>query len=180
MNIQELMTKPVVTCRPGDNLNTAARLMWEHDCGAIAVVADEGGRLAGMITDRDICMSAYTRGRPLTALSVQNAMAKEVFSCRANDSLEAAERLMSDKQIRRVPVVDGENRPIGMISLNDMVRYAASSSKMDGIEREVVETLAAICQPRPMPKQERRAQPRTQLQQHQPGAMSSPHMHKMK
>ncbi len=147
MNIQELMTKPAITCRPGDTLNTAARLMWEHDCGALPIVNDED-QLVGLITDRDICMSAYTEGSPLLAIPVSHAMAKVVFSCHANDSLEEAERLMSEKQIRRIPIVDDDDRPIGILSLNDVVRYAASPAQHETLDHEVTQTMAAIGQPR--------------------------------
>jgi CBS domain-containing protein len=165
MNIQEIMSKPAVTCRPSETLSAAAQLMWERDCGAVPVVNDDGS-VVGMITDRDICMAAYTRGQPLGDISVESAMAKEVFACHMDDSLDAAEHLMSDKQVRRVPIVDGDNRPIGLVSLNDVARYAASARKENGLDREVTQTLAAICQPRPratradaLPSQEEQQQP---------------------
>ena len=147
MNIQEIMSKPAVTCHSNDTLNTAARLMWEHDCGALPVVDDEGGTI-GMITDRDICMAAYTQGSPLHSIEVSQAMAREVFSCRIKDSLETAEQLMSEKQVRRVPVVNGDNRPVGVLSLNDIARHATVSRKKNGLDHEVTQTLAAICRPR--------------------------------
>ena len=156
MRIRELMTQPVITCHQNEPLNKAARSMWERDCGSVPVVDDDGG-LVGMITDRDICMSAYTRNARLEDILIQNAMAKHVFSCRPDDTLDMAEQLMADKQIRRLPVVDQNNRPVGMLSMNDMARHAASTRRKNGVEKEVVETLAAICQPRhrraPSPEQ---------------------------
>lgn len=168
MNIQEIMSKPAVTCRPSDTLNTAAQLMWEHDCGAIPVVNDDNS-VVGMITDRDICMATYTRGSAPQAIQISEAMANQVFSCHPDESLEAAERLMSDKQVRRIPVVDGDNHAVGLLSLNDIARYAASSRKKNGIDREVTQTLAAICQPRPEAQGAREAQ--SQAQQQQPAAV---------
>ena len=146
MNIQEIMSKPAITCRTSDSLNTAAQLMWEHDCGVLPVVDDEGSAV-GMITDRDICMAAYTQGRTLPSIEVSQAMARQVFSCRVNDPLKVAEQLMSEKQVRRVPVVDGDNRPLGVLSLNDIARHATVSRKKNGLDHEVTQTLAAICQP---------------------------------
>lgn len=148
MQLREIMSKPVVTCRTEDTLNTAAKLMWDNDIGSIPVV-DNDGRVAGMITDRDICMAAYTKGGALAVISVWDAMAKQVFSCHPDNSLEEAERLMSEKQIRRVPVVDGDNRPMAMLSLNDVARHTAAARKRNGLDRELTQTLAAICQPRP-------------------------------
>ena len=146
MTINDIMTKPPVTCRAGDPLATAARLMWENDCGSIPVTND-GGNVVGMITDRDICMCAFMQGKCLDAIPVSQAMAKHVYSCRPSDSLEAAERLMREKQIRRVPVVDGDNRPIGVLSLNDIARAAATRDTTSG-DHQVTHTLAAIGQPR--------------------------------
>jgi CBS-domain-containing membrane protein len=93
-------------------------------------------------------MSAFTRSQPLHAIPVADAMAKQVFSCRAHDTLDAAEALMGDKQIRRLPVVDGDNRPIGLLSLGDIARHAVASRKKDGFERHALRTLAAVSQPR--------------------------------
>lgn len=157
------MSEPAVTCRASDCLNTAAQLMWEHDCGAIPVTGDDG-QLVGIVTDRDICMAAYTRGATLHDIAVSDAMARNVFSCQAGDSLDAAERLMSERQVRRLPVIDRDQRPIGMLSLNDIARSAASSRKKNGLEREVVQTLAAICEPRAQRTQatSSKARPRAQ------------------
>lgn len=148
MKVREVMNQPAVTCRPEDTLNTAAQLMWERDCGAIPVV-NEDGALVGMLTDRDICMAAYTQGTALSAIPVQNAMARQIFTCHADNSLRDAEQLMSEKQIRRLPVVDGDERIIGVISLNDIARYAASARPGDSFERDLTNTFAAICEPRP-------------------------------
>lgn len=147
MRIQQIMSQPVVTCGPDDTLNTAARLLWEHDVGALPVVGPDG-RVIGIVTDRDICMAAYTQGSALASIPVSSAMARQVFSCRPEDAVEAAERLMSEKQVRRVPVVDSEHRPIGMLSLNDVAREAATSTKKNGSDREIVQALASICRPR--------------------------------
>jgi CBS domain-containing protein len=147
MRVEQLMNQPAITCKPEDTLNTAARLMWENDCGVLPVV-DDDGRLVGMVTDRDICMSAYTQGAPLHQLPVSGAMAKEVFSCHPQDSLDSAEQLMSEVQIRRMPVIDDDHHPVGVLSLNDIARHAASTRTSNGLDHEIVQTLAAICQPR--------------------------------
>ncbi len=147
MEILEIMSKPAVTCHANDSLEAAARLMWENDCGALPVLNDEG-RVTGMITDRDICMAAYTQGKPLEAIALSSAMATTVHTSRPNEAIENAERLMQRMQIRRIPIVDSEKRPVGLLSLNDIARHAASSRKRNGMERAVTETLAAVCQPR--------------------------------
>ena len=148
MHAEELMTHPAVTCHVNDPLNVAAALMWDHDCGAIAIVNDEG-KLVGVITDRDICMATYTQGRPLHELLVNHAMSKHVVAAHAKHSLEDLEGLMASHQIRRIPVIDGEGRPIGLVSLNDIARESVQpDARITQAAQKVAHTLAAICAPR--------------------------------
>lgn len=146
MQIREIMSHPVVTCPADVTLQHAARLMWEYDCGIIPIVGDDG-RLVGVVTDRDACMAAYTQGRPLSDIPIATAMAKNVVASRASESVEAVESLMKASQIRRVPIVDNEYRPVGIVSLNDLARLAARGRR-NGVDRQLVETLAAVSQPR--------------------------------
>ena len=166
MRIKELMSHPAVTCPASATLDQAARLMWEYDCGVIPVVNDDG-RLAGVVTDRDICMAAYTQGKALSAIPVTTAMSKQVIASHANDEIESAEALMRDNQIHRVPVLDGDARVEGVISMNDLAR-AAARAKKSATDRELVQTMAAICEPR------RRAQPQpvAPIQARQTSALS--------
>lgn len=148
MRIQELMTHPVFTCHTGDTLAEAARLMWEHDCGVVPVV-DADGALAGIITDRDICMAAYTQGRTLAEMHVGDVMAKRVLSVDPDTTIAEAEKVMADGQVHRVPVVDAARRPIGMLSLNDLAREITrpGSRLRDGLPR-FAQTVAAVARPR--------------------------------
>ncbi len=148
MFVRELMTQNPRSCDMNDNLDAAARAMWESDCGAIPIV-DDGGRVVGIVTDRDICMAAYTQGQPLWYIPVDVAMAKDVFTCRADDGVDVAERAMRNARIRRLPVVDQDNRLVGMLSLNDLAREAVHNGH-SGAPRnaDVTQTLAAICEPR--------------------------------
>lgn len=158
MRIDELMSQPVATCGINDTLNAAAETMWSRDCGVIPVVNDEG-RLVGIVTDRDICMGAYTQGLPLCAIPVATVMTRQVHVCHARDPLETAARIMAEKQVRRLPVVDEEDRPIGLISLNDVTRGAARRKRETAQDRAIVNTLAAVCQPRAAEPVERMSAP---------------------
>jgi CBS-domain-containing membrane protein len=89
-------------------------------------------------------MAAMMKGRPLHEITVGGTMARRVSSCKAGDSVEAVSRVMSDRQVRRVPVVDDENRPIGVVSLSDLARQATIAPRKDGTFRELAQTLAAI------------------------------------
>jgi CBS domain-containing protein len=152
MNVQSLMTKNPKSCRADESLRTAAYLMWECDIGSIPVV-DQEQRVVGMITDRDICMAAYFQDRPLSDIRVHQAMASRVVTSRPEDDVKTAERLMRDNQIRRLPVVDREGCLIGVVSVNDLARRAASDRHLSSpqvAETGVVTTIAAIAAPRPM------------------------------
>ena len=149
MNVSDLMTREVQSCSADDSLQRAAQIMWERDCGAVPVV-DGDGRVIGMITDRDICMAAYTRGQALWPIPVSAAMAKVVHGVRETDPLATAETLMQRVRVRRVPVVDADGRLKGMFSMNDLARHAHSSigQKSNGLSGDsIVKTLAAISEP---------------------------------
>lgn len=147
MHVQDLMAHPAITCHVNDSLDAAAQKMWDHDCGVLPVVNDEG-EVTGMVTDRDICMAALTQGRPLHELLVNLAMAKHVVAVGPNSSIGDAERLMSQHQIRRLPVLDAANRPLGVISLNDLAIEAVQpDTRMQHGISKVTHTLAAVCQP---------------------------------
>jgi CBS domain-containing protein len=150
MNASELMTTDVKSCGTNDSLQRAAQIMWESDCGVVPVV-DSEGRVVGIVTDRDICMSAYTQGLPLWQIPVSDAMAKHVHGVREDDPLEAVEQLMRRVRVRRVPVLDAKAHLKGILSLNDLARHAHRSTerKSNGLTSEgISQTLAAICQPR--------------------------------
>ncbi len=144
MKVQEVMTKNVWTCRAGDAMSVAARLMWEHDIGAVPVLGGKG-EIAGIVTDRDLCMSAYFRGEPLAAVPVEHAMSKVVFTIEPAQALEKAEELMRSKRIRRLPVVDA-GKLVGMLSVGDLARAAQARKAVAA--SEVNATLAAIVEPR--------------------------------
>ena len=149
MNVGEMMTRAVQTCSPNDSLNRVAQLMWENDCGCIPVVGTEG-KAIGMITDRDICMAGYTQGQPLMYMTAASAASHNIVTVRENESLDAAEALMQKHQIRRIPVVDANGKPIGIVSMNDLARIAQHEGARhhDGLSPEsIVRTLAAVCQP---------------------------------
>ena len=117
-----LMTPNVLTCLPSESLDQAARIFWERNCGAAPVV-DAEGKLVGMLTDRDVCIAAYTQGRRLADISVDSVMSKTTYAASADDSIERVLEIMADAQVRRVPIVDAERRVAGMIALADLARW---------------------------------------------------------
>ena len=148
MRVEEIMNESIIICPIEEHLHMAARLMWDRDCGAVLVI-DGAGKLVGMVTDRDICMAAYTKGLPLHEIPIHEAMARKVHAVHREQSIAEAEELMATNQIRRVPVVDSNDKPIGVLSLNDLARDAARpASKLDGGTARLIQTLASICRPR--------------------------------
>jgi CBS domain-containing protein len=144
MKVDEVMTRGARTCGPDDPLTRAAQIMWEADCGCVPVVDAEGKPIA-MVTDRDACMAAYTRGRRFSDMTVSSAASKRVVSVRQDDELAVAEHLMREYQIRRLPVVDDHGRLVGLLSMNDLVRRAHESPRPSGVSVEgVLKTLAAV------------------------------------
>jgi CBS-domain-containing membrane protein len=149
MRVDQLMTKKVKWCTPDDTLDSTAQFMWNSDCGCLPVCAADGmNRVIGVITDRDICMSALFQGKALHELRVADAMARVLKACRPSDSLADAEKIMSEARIRRLPVVDDQGSLVGIIALADLAREAVrehAAGKSDITESAVGDTLAAIC-----------------------------------
>ncbi len=154
MLIKEIMTHNTVTCDEQKTLNDAAQQMWDSDVGAMPVVNAEG-IATGMITDRDICMAGYTQGRLLSEIPVSAAMSSELHTVTASADLKEAERLMRENQIRRLPVVDGEGRPMGIVSLHDLAQ-SLGTGKNGVAAQEIAETLRDVSRPRGTPLSTRR------------------------
>lgn len=121
MSVESVMSNSVSTCHVDDTAGRAAELMWNNDVGFLPVVGDDN-RVVATITDRDLCMAAYTQGRPLSEIPVSSAMSKHVVYVRPAAKLEDAEQLMRERQIHRLPVIDAEGRAVGVVSLADLAR----------------------------------------------------------
>ena len=141
------MTQQVASVRHNDSAAVAARLMWDCDCGAVPVL-DDDDRVIAMVTDRDICMAALMRDRAPSAISVADVMSRDLQCCGPDDDLGSAEQMMRQHQIRRLPIVDGDRRPMGMLSLADIVRatdHQKGRARRDVRPEEIAVTLADIC-----------------------------------
>jgi CBS domain-containing protein len=147
MKVVELMVREVTACSPDDALNRAAQIMWENDCGCVPVV-DRAARLVAMLTDRDICMAAYTSGRTLKDIRVSAAMSSELFACRPDDELLVAQKIMRERQVRRIPVSDEMGRLVGILSIADIARATASKAVT---KAAAADTMVRICAPHPLP-----------------------------
>jgi len=117
-SVSDIMTTDVQFIQPHDTLRRAATLMHELDIGALPVC--DGSRLRGMLTDRDIAVYGVAQGLKPDDACVSDVMTKDIVYCTGDQDVEQAMRLMGDKQVRRLPVVDNDKNLIGIISLGDL------------------------------------------------------------
>ena len=136
MKIQDIMTSSVHSIRPTDTIADAARSMAENDIGALPVV--EGRDVIGIVTDRDIAVRGVA-GAIGSDAQVRRIMTEDVVTCSPDDEVEHALELMSNEQIRRLPVCKDGGELVGMVTLAD-------AAERDPDKAEVGETLAEICE----------------------------------
>lgn len=148
MKVQDLMTTNPAACTLTNSLVEAGLMMWHHDCGILPVVA-EGGKVVGLITDRDICMAGVLTGRNLTNIAVKDVVSGKVVACRTDDDIRAAMKMMEENRIRRLPVVDDLGLLRGILSMNDIVLTAEEpkDKKTPKVSyADIVTTYKSICQ----------------------------------
>jgi CBS domain-containing protein len=139
------MTTEVGACAPDANLASVVSIMWNKDCGAVPVVAD--GKVVGIITDRDIAVAAATTNQPASDIPVSAVINGAVYTCQAEDGVEAAIAAMQENKVRRLPVVDAGGGLQGIVSVNDLVRHAgkATSAKSKTVAtKDVLDTIKAV------------------------------------
>lgn len=133
MNISEVMTKDVECTKPGASIVDAARRMKDLDVGCLPVCGDSD-RLIGMITDRDIVIRGVADRRDLEEVKVQDIMTPDVEFCMENQPVEHAARLMREKQIRRLVVLNRNRRLVGIVSLGDLAVETDDALVGDALE----------------------------------------------
>jgi CBS domain-containing protein len=119
VKLMQIMTRDVETCNPKDSVVNAAKKMKAEDCGILPVV-DDGQRVVGVVTDRDIVIRGLTSGMDLNDLTIADCMTTQVITASAEMDVHDAAAMMSDHQIRRLVVLDGD-RLGGIFALGDMV-----------------------------------------------------------
>jgi CBS domain-containing protein len=136
MKIREVMSPNPVCCVPSDSAQRAARTMCDHNVGSIPIVLDEESRkLVGVITDRDLCCTVVADGLDPKNVTVEKFMTLNPVTCREGENVENCERLMQEHQIRRMPIVDGEDRVIGIVAQADL----ALKDKPETVSKTVAE-----------------------------------------
>ncbi|TWO70783.1 CBS domain-containing protein [Caenimonas sedimenti] len=138
--VAEVMTRGVRTLTPNDSVVQAAQAMDELNVGVIPVC--EGEKLVGMVTDRDIVVRGVAQGGELKTTKLADVMSAHVRCAQETDDVEQVLSEMAEAQIRRLPVVDGNQRLVGIVSLGDI---AAKGGSMD--DTEVAASLGDISSP---------------------------------
>ena len=126
MNVQSVMTKKIIAVNQLEPVSSAARLMLRHNLGALPV-CDDSGRLRGILTDRDIVTRCVAADMAPEDTKIREIMSRGIRTCAAGDDAASALEAMSLHQVRRLPVVEDGGRLVGMVSLCDLARNAASS-----------------------------------------------------
>jgi CBS domain-containing protein len=150
MKVRDIMTSEPSSCTPGDPVSLAAERMWEADCGLLPVV--EEGRVVGVVTDRDICMGTALQAKDPRQVRVGEVCSQAVHACGLDDEVGDALEVMSEHQVRRLPVLDGDAL-VGVLSLNDAVLEArpTAGKEKSPTHKQVMATLQAVSAHRGLP-----------------------------
>lgn len=135
MKIADVMTRSIEKVGPDQSVREAASFMLSADTGSIPVC--DGEKLIGMITDRDIAVRGVAKGYGPEA-KVRDLMTSDVISVREDERVEDAAAKMSEAQVRRMPVVDSDQKLCGMISLGDLSRETdgpAAARALEGVSQ---------------------------------------------
>ena len=144
MKCKDIMTKDPVCCLPGDTVDQAAQLMKDEDVGPVPVVADQQTkRLLGIVTDRDLAVKVVAEARQVSAVPVEEVMTRNPVTCHANDDLQDAIDAMEKHQVRRIPVVDDDNRIIGIIAQADIATRTHEPQTTAEVVEEISKSAAA-------------------------------------
>jgi CBS-domain-containing membrane protein len=138
MKCRDLMTSPPVTCTLDDHCAHVAQLMRDHDIGSVPVVETrESRKIAGVITDRDICCRVVAEDRRAGQIAVREVMSDDVVSCDEDDRVDLALVKMAQNQVRRIPIVDADGLLVGVIAQADIAREAETRPKVDEVVEQV-------------------------------------------
>jgi CBS domain-containing protein len=139
----EVMTKNPVCCLPDDMVIKAAELMKSSNIGSIPVIENEQTKkLVGIVTDRDLTLKIVAKGLDAKSTKVESVMTRKVVTCRAEDDLQKALDAMAEHQLRRIPVVDNDNKILGIIAQADVATRVNQPEKTAAMVKEISQSNA--------------------------------------
>jgi CBS domain-containing protein len=134
----EVMTKSPVCCLPNDMVVKVAQLMKRENIGSIPVIENEQTlKLVGIVTDRDLALKIVAEGRDAKSTKVEAVMTRKVVTCYAEDDLQKALDMMSGHQLRRIPVVDNDNKVLGIIAQADVAVRVNQPEKTAAMVKQI-------------------------------------------
>ena len=134
----EVMTKNPVVCIPSDLVANIAQVMKRENIGLVPIVEDDQTRkLVGMVTDRDLAVKVVAEERDLETTKAEQVMTRGIVTCRAGDDLQEALDAMSENQLRRIPVVDDEDRIVGIIAQADIATRVHQPEKTASLVEKI-------------------------------------------
>jgi CBS domain-containing protein len=125
MRVRDVMVGTPAFCTVNTNLAAAVEILWNRNCGFLPIVNEEE-KVVGVVTDRDIAIALGTRNRLPGEIPVREVASKELFSCKPEDDIHTALQLMTEKKIRRLPVVGVSGALVGILTMDDIVLHAES------------------------------------------------------
>lgn len=134
----EVMTKDPVCCLPNDSVAKAAELMKNENIGSILVIENEQSQtLVGIVTDRDLALKVVAGALDANSTTVETVMTQKVVTCHPDDDLQTALNAMSEHQLRRIPVVDNDNKILGIIAQADVATRVDEPEKTGEMVKEI-------------------------------------------
>jgi len=144
MKVKDIMTPDPACCTADSNLQQAAQMMVDHDCGEIPVVDDlENYTPVGVVTDRDMVCRTIARGLNPLEMQVGDCMSTPLVSVTPENSLDECYQVLEENQIRRVPVVDASGRICGIIALADIAERVSKADSGEVLQQVSAQTTSA-------------------------------------
>jgi CBS domain-containing protein len=139
----EVMTKNPVCCLPNDMVARVAQLMKSKDIGPVPIIENEQTKkLVGIVTDRDLALKIVAEGRDAKSTKAEEVMTRKVVTCRGEDDVQKALDAMSEHQLRRIPVVDNDNRIVGIIAQADVATRVDQPAKTAEVVKDISQSNA--------------------------------------
>jgi CBS domain-containing protein len=139
----EVMTKNPVCCQPDDMVVKVAQLMQRENIGSIPVIENEQTqKLVGIVTDRDLALKIVAKGQDAKSTKVEAVMTRKVVTCRVGDDLQKALDAMAEHQLRRIPIVDNDNKVVGIIAQADVATRVNQPEKTATMVKEISQSKA--------------------------------------
>jgi CBS domain-containing protein len=139
MTCAEVMTPSPTACNPQHTAIDAAELMRREDCGLLPVVSEDGKKLIGVLTDRDIVLKVVSEGKDPRSTAVSEVMTTDLVTCLPQESVEMAMEQMATRQVRRIPIVERDGSLVGIVAQADVATRIANPQETGQVVQAISE-----------------------------------------